>query len=785
MLGILPAIVFFLSVLRVRCGQRDDARCWREAMLVGAVGVGVWVVLGTEILSWMGLLVPGAVIAWWLVAAALLGASLGRERERLAGVFTLSGGRPKWLDTAGLSVCVLIAGAAFVVAALSPINNWDSLNYHMPRVFRWAQQHSVAHYPTHSVWQLMFPPFAEYSILHEMLLSGGDQWSNLVQWSAFPLTAAGTSLIARELGAGRRGQVLAAALTLANAQAYMWATNTKNDLILALWLCIASWVALRIARDRRLDLSRGAMAGAAIGLAVLTKSTALMILPPILILLAAYGLRARGRRALGPGLLIIAIALALNAPHMSRNQRSFGSVLGPTTPEGGGFAVGAQTHSPAAIASAVLRRVALHVGTPWPRVNDRLGRFFIALHGPLGVSANDARTTLDPKPPWGFQGVKFNLYEEDVLGSPLLMGLGLAIAPALCFAPRRRIAMGARMYAIVPYGGFVLLAAALKWSPFDARYHIPVECLFAPLGAVVIAPLWRGIPGLLVIGGAVALLVPTALWNVRRPLTGPQSVFVADRAAAQFRDRPNLLAPTSEMARLAREIGAARVGLFVTFDEWEYPLEGAIRNAIGGGAEVYDFNAEFPRGLRFSEPAPDLVIAMYAAGRPERLIRHQGSARTYRLAGVSPPYAAYTPEPTLAEVPLEPQFSGWDTAEGLDPIEGPYPQMDLPRVRWGTGAATMIRFQSDGGAKRIVLRCRGNTRPEQQMTVRLNGQELTSELLGAGQEFHFLVIPAVARQGENRLRLEYVNTWGDRKLAVLFSVLRIEGAGVSPVPAPR
>jgi len=71
--------------------------------------------------------------------------------------------------------------------------------------------------------------------------------------------------------------------------------------------------------------------GVAVGCALLTKGTAYLFLPPLLI--GVLFLRMHYRRVL----LAVVIAAGINAPHYSRNQGLSGSVLGFDSAQGDGF----------------------------------------------------------------------------------------------------------------------------------------------------------------------------------------------------------------------------------------------------------------------------------------------------------------------------------------------------------------------------------------------------------------------------------------------------------------
>lgn len=122
-------------------------------------------------------------------------------------------------------------------------------------------------------------------------------------------------------------------------------------------------------------------------------------------------------------------------------------------------------------------------------------------------------------------------------------------------------------------------------------------------------------------------------------------------------------------------------------------------------------------------------------------------------------------------------FFGWTALEGLDPEGGPFPQWDLPVVRWGLAPRTELIFDSDGGPLVVSMLCGKHQLPNQKATILLNGEQIARYEFTVPGEFRDINIPINPKAGTNRLTLEY-QTWDkkfpERPMALLFKRLRIE-----------
>jgi hypothetical protein len=140
------------------------------------------------------------------------------------------------------------------------------------------------------------------------------------------------------------------------------------------------------------------------------------------------------------------------------------------------------------------------------------------------------------------------------------------------------------------------------------------------------------------------------------------------------------------------------------------------------------------------------------------------SAAASRLAGTTRPVAA-PPEPAPpAPAPMPPAapVSGprlrWDLSQGVGPMEGPFPDLDVPaEVRWVVAREARLAVEADAaGPARLNLRYRCLL-PRQGMRVTLDGGTPTMvEIEGAGlRQSGEIVLDLMLRAGVNDVALAF------------------------------
>jgi 4-amino-4-deoxy-L-arabinose transferase-like glycosyltransferase len=606
-LGFSLPVLFGYFVFRLLRRKSPWPVGWREACLAALVATGLYLVLVTETLSLFRALVPIAVWIAWLGGDVLL-LALGprlpelkpprpsllqrfRELEPLARLLYL--------------VPCAFAGVLLVIAAAAIPNSWDALSYHLPRVAHWYQNHSIGIFATNSMYQDQHGPFAEWSILNLFLLQGRDQLANLVAWTGYAGSILAVSLLAEACGGGRLAGALGAFFAATLPMAILQASGVQTDEILSLWLLTAAYACLRATGESRWPWLF--LFGASLGLALLTKATACLFAFPICVWLTIALLRRDSFSALPKLVLVALLAVALNTGYWTRNWTTSGTLLGSTRDSGPGFSYENEIHTPAAIASNIVRNLALH--TPqFPWLLRDVENLVDHIHAWLGLSAADPRLTQ-------YQG-RFHLLGlplDDEVANPLHL---LLIAAAFIALPcaGNRIAPAARRLALCVLAGAFLFCFVLKWQPFHSRLQLPLFLLALPVAAAVAGRMWRPAIPLLVLFLFVPA-VPLLFGNIAHPLFGPLSIFRLPPDEQRFFMSPPAQADYERAVEILRQDHVATVGVIGPPDNsaWEYPLFAPDDTNPPFPWRIEDVNVtNFYARLETPSP-PDAVVSLVPA----------------------------------------------------------------------------------------------------------------------------------------------------------------------------
>lgn len=558
--------------------------------------VGTATALITEVLGVMHLLHRGPLLAAWFI---VLAGTAWRFRPRWT--------RPGMFEAVIWAAIAGISGIVGFTALFSPPNSTDAMGYHLPRVVYWAQAACVDFFPVHYYSQIMLQPLAEYIVLHSWILSGGDRFANLVQFSGFVGSVVGVSLIAESLGAGRRGHALSALVCATIPNGILQASGAKNDYLLSLWLVAFAVFALRGARLQ---------AAAAVGLALLTKGTAYVFAPGVAIAVFA----SRPKEALRFAPFALAAVVILNGPHYWRNLDFSGSPLGLNSADDEGKFRWTNRHfGVRTTASNAMRHLSQHLGARSDAWNRGVYDAVILAHRWIGADPNDPDTTW---PDTKFEPPNNSNHEAN---GPNRWHLLLLLVSAAAARKREW-----RWYPLGLAGAALLFCVAFRWQLYMTRLHLPLFVLGAPLAGLVAERFLPSPAQILVCLLLVNNARPYLFANWTRPLTGRSSLLRTERRDNYFADMTiyNAKGEYERAVELTLASGCRDVGIDNHQFQLEYPYQVLlleknphirfIHSGVRNRSARYRARPEFQ---------PCAVLCLSCFGIDELLNRHRSLKR--------------------------------------------------------------------------------------------------------------------------------------------------------------
>ncbi len=390
---LLVLLIPFTSALTAIWIKNEFNWDWRSSLFRAVILTAAYGVFTVELFSLFALVQRWSVILIWILPGLVLTCLLIAKDKDKDLEYWPSVKFPQSFHDRGIVIgigVILIISA--IIAYSAPPNTYDSLTYHMSRVAHWAQHGGVRPFATGILRQNYMSPGAEMMVLQTYVLSQGDRWANAVQWFAMLISVIGVSSIARDLGAGRRGQLFAALFVASLPMGIAQASSTMTDYVTAMWVMLAASEVLAFDRGAK-PTPALLFAAAAAGLAILAKPTGAVYIVPFALWGGIRLFQRKPLRSAAPtiGAALIIVVL-LNLGYFLRNWVVFGNLLG------GGAQLDLFTNeiiNSRTLISNLLRNASLHAGTPWQGWNDTL--YSAPGEGPLETGPGFNRSqNLDP-----------------------------------------------------------------------------------------------------------------------------------------------------------------------------------------------------------------------------------------------------------------------------------------------------------------------------------------------------------------------------------------------------
>lgn len=545
---------------------------FRMAFMKGVLGFSLVALIIPELLGYFNLISFRGVMLSWAIVDLLLVAFLIRTKRwthwlsiksRMAALWNSLPGLQRYLIGFVLLVILLTLAQGIIY----PTNNWDSMSYHMARIVHWIQNGNLDHYITPHYSQLISPPFAELMVMQVNLLAGNDYFSNTVQWFFLVAALVPISLIAKQLGMDRKGQLLAMLVMITLPEVLLLASSTHTELVASFFIASAIYLMhLSVVKNTRNSF---VFLGLALGLAVATKSTAYIYVAPFMVVgLVVFFYRIVTQKArfqtVGSSLLIALFVLP-NVGHFVRNYTLNHSVFG-TNEAIHNYYVN-EAHSLPFLISNISRNMSLQFGVP--KVAPVVYNTVAALHDRMGVDVNQPEITshvytVDPLATHENNGA--NLYHTILLLFSLLYIV-------INWKKQHPLLL---VYAACIVLSFLLFCWYLKWQPW-AKLHVPFYILYAVVIAQFLRAIkWPWLRSVLSVGLMVTGLL-YVLFNFSRPFITwtpfTSEIRMTDTRYEKYFSRfPEFYPDYNRVNELIKGGNFNNIGLLLTYHEMEYQL---------------------------------------------------------------------------------------------------------------------------------------------------------------------------------------------------------------------
>ena len=303
----------------------------------------MWIYVITELFSLIGRLnISSCTVAWIIydsIFLVLVLCHLFQIRKRLSFIAREISSKTSYVEYISVVIFAIYGLFICLFAARIVPYNWDSLSYHLGRIWFWAQNESVGHFTTSDTRMLGTPAFKEFIDLHLYLLYGknNDAILNLTQSVSYLFNILFVYSIARRIGCAFKGGIVASVLFATTPIVFAESLSTQTDEFAALWILVFTRILLELAYcDDKLQLNnrgilRLCILAISLALGIITKPSGLFCVAVLFFWLLYICIKRCDNIGLILKwvLLVITIMIIIVVPESIRNIVTYGSITDP------------------------------------------------------------------------------------------------------------------------------------------------------------------------------------------------------------------------------------------------------------------------------------------------------------------------------------------------------------------------------------------------------------------------------------------------------------------------
>lgn len=453
--------------------------------------------------------------------------------------------------------------------------NYDSMTYHLPRIYHWIQNASVSHYATHIDRQVANPILSEFINLHICVLWGkSDQLFNLLQCCSYLTNGILVYYIAKEIKCSGKYCLMAAILFYTMPIAFAEAFSTQVDNFSSLFLLCFVYIIIKLLNpDEKLVLdkitwTRVMILGFCVAFGYLSKPSVCVGMVFFALWLLCTVIKRKDRIViLGIYLLTACLVLVgMLLPTCMRNLRTFGALLAPVTSET--RLVG--TINPRYVFVNFVKNFAFNMSTVWiATLNDRIVQVVKGFAQLLNVDidniviAGAGRSYMLNSP---------QNYDHDFAVNPVIMYLFIGCIIVYMVHNRKRWLKGQQnQYFLFASLSFLFFCIIARWEPYNSRYMIGFFGVLCPAMVAQMQKICTEKKERCIRIETIIYLLCFFEFCGLLLYHGEKAISSQRRDGSYYMSGNNVYANYEEITDKINENLYQNIGLMIGDDKWEYP----------------------------------------------------------------------------------------------------------------------------------------------------------------------------------------------------------------------
>lgn len=499
--------------------------------------------------------------------------------------------------------------------------NWDSMTYHLPRLFHWLQNGTVDHYATHISRQTASPVLGAFVNLHVYAMTGrNDMLINLLQCCSFLTSGILVYHIAKRIGCSQKYSCIASVLFYSMPIAFAESFTAQVDNFAGFWMLCFTYLLLaflnpaeKIVLDTKTAVRIGILSLCVV-FGYLTKPSVGfgMLLMLLWLLIVVVKRRDKCLPLVVYFFLAGCIIACIMIPELLRNLSTFNAMASPGTGQRQLIGSGHWRY----IAVNLVKNFTFNMPTVWIyNSSNIIWKYVVRFSRLLKVDIDDPVISEDGRE---FQVRDPQDYGNSTAVNPIIVWLLIiCIFIFILFNFRKQMKEIKNQYFIAAGLSFVCFCAVLRWEPFVSRYMISYLAVLCPAIAGQLEMFFDRLRKRQVEKGFITILYFLCITellgmlyyhgNIALKQSGNDGYFVTRKEIAENYEA---------LAEMLNQQKYQNIGLLTGSDSYEYPLTVMLQNYsriehvnVTNQTEKYEDTSFIPDVLiAINYDNPDLVI---------------------------------------------------------------------------------------------------------------------------------------------------------------------------------